>query len=115
MRQDLLANKLRTLRKERELSQMDVAVAVGVGRSTLASIERGHDVPGRETLVALASFYGVGLDWLMSTPGTAIVPGVTVIQTPEEALWLGAYRQLPPAEAEAHLQLVLKRVGTKPN
>ena len=108
-----MAHKLRELRKERNLSQMDVAVAVGVGRSTIASIESGHDVPGRETLMALAEFYGRSLDWLMSRAGDKIVPGVTVIQTPEEALWLGAFRELPTDEAAAHLHLLLKRTNPK--
>ena len=108
-----MAHKLRGLRKERHLSQMEVAVAVGVGRSTIAAIESGHDVPGRETLMALAEFYGRSLDWLMSRSGDQIVLGVTVIQTAEEALWLGAFRDLPQDEAAAHLHLILKRTNPK--
>lgn len=108
-----MGDKLRSLRKERKLSQVVVAEAVGLSRSHLAGIESGADLPGRGTLMALADYYGTSLDWLTNKVGDVIVPGVTVIQTAEEALWLGAFRELPPDEAQAHLALLLKRTNPK--
>ncbi|MGI4794380.1 MAG: helix-turn-helix domain-containing protein, partial [Janthinobacterium lividum] len=69
MEQEHIGHKLRTARRGRKLTQMEVAVAVGVGRSTIAGIEKGHDLPGRETLVALAEYFDMPLDWLMSRIG----------------------------------------------
>lgn len=59
-----LGAKLRTLRRQRDLSQDEVADAVGISRSFLAGIENDHDKPGYESFVALADYYGVSLDWL---------------------------------------------------
>lgn len=58
---------MKALRRERKLTQEDAAGAVGLSRSHLAGIERGHDLPGRELLIALANFYRVSVDWL-ATP-----------------------------------------------
>jgi transcriptional regulator with XRE-family HTH domain len=41
------------------------AEAIGIGRSTLASIESGHDSPGLAALQAIAKFYGVSTDALI--------------------------------------------------
>jgi transcriptional regulator with XRE-family HTH domain len=65
-----LGARLKSLRRERKLTQEDAAGAVGLSRSHLAGIERGHDLPGRELLIALANFYRVSVDWL-TAPGEA--------------------------------------------
>lgn len=54
--------KIRALRKSLGLTQAQVSTEVGIARNTLASIECGHDLPGRAALVRIASFYGVPLD-----------------------------------------------------
>jgi transcriptional regulator with XRE-family HTH domain len=59
-----LGQKLAALRKADGITQADAAAAVGIARSTLASIESGKDNPGRDTLVALATYYKVSLDYL---------------------------------------------------
>jgi transcriptional regulator with XRE-family HTH domain len=102
-----LSNRLKDLRGERQLSQVEVSEAVGMSRSYLAGIERGHALPGRETLVALANYYDVSLDWLTSGEGDRR-PARALNE--EEALILYAFRRLPPEEAKAHLQLLLSRV-----
>ena len=102
-----LANRLRTLRRQRNLTQIAVADAIGITRSHLSKIESGGDNPGRETLVALANFFEVSLDWLSNAPGDDR-PARAV--NDDEAILLFAYRQLPPAEAKAHLRLLLARI-----
>lgn len=104
-----LGNRLRTLRRERRITQSDVASAVGVSRSHLATIERGHDNPGRETLMALADFFGVSMDWLAAAPGRAISGDDIRAQNHEEALLLSAFRRLPKDEAEPLLKMLLSR------
>ena len=105
-----LAHRLLSLRKARNLLQADVAAAVGISRPFLSALETGADVPGRGTLVALAQYYNVSLDWLAGGQG-ALKPGAASAQNDDEALWLYAFRELPPDEARLHLQLLLKRVG----
>jgi transcriptional regulator with XRE-family HTH domain len=61
---DTLGSRLKALRKQRKMTQADVAAVVGVSRSTLTGYERDIDPPGRESLAALATFYGVPIDLL---------------------------------------------------
>jgi transcriptional regulator with XRE-family HTH domain len=65
--------RLRALRIERGLNQVDVAAAVDMSRSHLSKIEGNQDTPSRAKLAALASFFGVSMDYLetgSSPPGS---------------------------------------------
>jgi len=104
-----LGRRLKQLRLERKLNQVQLAVEVGVSRAYISQIETGEEVPGRDTLMALAQFFDVSLDWLASGQGDR-TPGAAQAQNAREALFLSAIRQLPEDEAEAHLQLLLKRI-----
>ena len=109
---DTLGQRLRTLRKHRKLTQVDVAVAVGTSRTNLTKIERGEYLPGREVLMALATFFDVSLDWLASGQGS-MKPGDAKAQTKEEALLLFAYRSLSPETAKPLLQMMLSQARQK--
>lgn len=61
-----IAGRIARLRHVRGLNQMDAAEAIGISRSHLASIETGTDLPGRETLQAIADFYRVTTDHILT-------------------------------------------------
>ena len=61
---DNVKQNLIFLRKERKLTQIELAEAVGYSDKTVSKWETGESVPNVETLVALADFYGVSLDVL---------------------------------------------------
>lgn len=63
------ASKLRQARLERELNQIDVAVALNIPRSTLANYETGRTEPDIETIGKLINFYKIDANWLLSTVG----------------------------------------------
>jgi transcriptional regulator with XRE-family HTH domain len=109
-----LAERLRRLRKQRKLNQIDVAVAVGIDRSYLSKLETAYDNPGRDVLMALAAYYEVSLDWLATGQGDAKGPGA-LAQTPDEALLLYAWRALPESESKPLLQMLLSRVKPPAN
>lgn len=100
---------MRNLRKQRNITQVEAAVAIGTSRSNLTKIETGEYLPGREVLMAAADFYGVSLDWLTSgdKPNTK---RSAMAENEKEALLLYAYRELPPAEAEPLLAMLLNRI-----
>ncbi len=50
--------RLRELREERKLSQGQLAMRVGVDRSYITKIERGHRIPAVEVLARLATYLG---------------------------------------------------------
>lgn len=94
------------------MTQADAAAAIGISRSHLASIERGHDLPGRETLVAFAQYYKVPLDLLASTSGEPMA-NAAVALTQEEALMLSGLRAMPEGERRALVGFILERVRGK--
>lgn len=63
------ASKLKQAREEKELLQIDVAVALNIPRSTLANYETGRTEPDIETIGKLITFYGIDANWLLSTTG----------------------------------------------
>ena len=68
-----LGEKLAALRKQRGLSQMDAAEALGVSRQAVSRWEVGASAPGMDNLLALSKLYGVSLDTLVgdAEPGAA--------------------------------------------
>jgi putative transcriptional regulator len=64
-----LTNRLRILRAERDLSQTDLARAVGVSRQTISSIETGQYVPSTLLAFRLARYLGTNVDGLFSIEG----------------------------------------------
>lgn len=65
MRNQLLPNKLRELRKAYSYTQDDVAAALGIVRQTYSHYETGKRIPGPEMLYKLAGFYHISIDDLM--------------------------------------------------
>jgi transcriptional regulator with XRE-family HTH domain len=61
-----LGEKITKLRKEKKLSQIDIAKAVGVSRDAISKYERGDIVPSVENAKKIADILGVSLDYLVS-------------------------------------------------
>ena len=60
-----LGNRLKTLRLRKGLSQKELAVQVGVTKSTISAYEKGDRKPPYETLVLLARIFNVSTDYLL--------------------------------------------------
>ncbi len=60
--------KLRYLRKQIGLSQYALAQQLGLSRATYANYETGFTEPSLDTLIRIADFYGVSLDYLCDHP-----------------------------------------------
>lgn len=70
--------RLRCLRKERGLTQDDIAAAIGVSRQIISRWERNEAVPKAGNLTALADTLGISVDYLLhgktNFPATPEVP-----------------------------------------
>lgn len=53
------------LRKELGLSQADVALAIGIGRTTYVGYERGTVMPPLDKAWRIADLYGTTIDYLV--------------------------------------------------
>lgn len=62
---DMMQNNLRELRKEKGLSQIAVQMQTGIEQALISKYENGERVPPTETLMQLADFYGVSMDYIM--------------------------------------------------
>lgn len=62
---DMMQNNLRKLRKEKGLSQIAVQMQTGIEQALISKYENGERVPPTETLMQLADFYGVSMDYIM--------------------------------------------------
>ena len=122
---DVVMQRLLALRKQKKLTQGQVAQYSNVAQSTISSIELGKIQPKTvDALVNLASFYGVTLEYLFGfvddpnakimesfefrsavepEPATLKAPAYGSILTAEER-WLALFRQLPADEQRALLQ-----------
>lgn len=62
---DMMQNNLRKLRKEKGLSQIAVQMQTGIEQALISKYENGERVLPTETLMQLADFYGVSMDYIM--------------------------------------------------
>ena len=56
---------MKQLRKSRGLTQLAVQMKTGIEQALLSKFENGERVPPTETLVKLADFYDVSVDYLL--------------------------------------------------
>lgn len=59
------AERLKELRKEGHLTQVELAKRLGIGQSSYADWERGKKNPTQENLIKIAQFFNVPLDYLV--------------------------------------------------
>lgn len=62
---------LRKLRKERNMSQEEVALFAGVGKSQISKYERGENSPTLDIAVLIAKCLGVSVDEMVDGNGEA--------------------------------------------
>lgn len=58
-------NNLRKLRKEKNLTQIALQMHTGIEQALLSKFENGERIPPTETLVILADFYDVSIDYIL--------------------------------------------------
>ncbi|PFE50772.1 transcriptional regulator [Bacillus cereus] len=93
----MFGTRLNTLRKERKLRQEDMAKQLGIARTTYAMYEQGNREPDYNTLIKLATFFEVSIDYLL---GTTELRQVTNIQDPELYQWFEDIKNTTPQKRE---------------
>ncbi|AYK60093.1 MULTISPECIES: helix-turn-helix domain-containing protein [Bacillus] len=59
------STKIKKLREEKKMKQQEVADKLGIARTTYASYEQGKREPDHETLIKIADYYNVTIDFLL--------------------------------------------------
>lgn len=58
-------NNLLKLRKEKGITQIALQMATGIEQALISKFETGERVPPTETLMILADYYNVSMDYIM--------------------------------------------------
>lgn len=77
-------NRIKDLREDRDLRQLDVANAVGIDQRSLSNYETGKTNPDSETIVKLARFFGVTCDYLLGISHTNLMDHRDIIKELED-------------------------------
>lgn len=60
-----IADRLKTLRVQKQLSQEQIAREIGISRSNYSQIELGNQFPTYEALIKIAKYYSKSYDWIL--------------------------------------------------
>lgn len=60
-----MKNNLKLLRKQAGYTQIAVQMKTGIEQALLSKFENGDRVPPTETLIRLAEFYNVSIDYIL--------------------------------------------------
>lgn len=58
-------NRLKELRKNKNITQLELAKHLNIAESTYCCYEKGINEPNIETLIKLANYYNVSVDYLI--------------------------------------------------
>lgn len=65
MGNNILGNRIKNLREERSITQLQLAKTLNIGNTTLSQYESGKRVPSDSIKKAIAEYFDVSLDYLM--------------------------------------------------
>ena len=60
-----MKNNLKLLRKKRGYTQIALQMKTGIEQALLSKFENGERIPPTETLMRLADFYNVSIDYIL--------------------------------------------------
>ena len=61
----IMKNRLKEMRKSRGYTQVSLQMQTGIEQALLSKFENGERVPPTETLLRLAEFYNVSIDYIL--------------------------------------------------
>lgn len=79
MQKNISTNRIRSLREDRDLRQVDVARATGIDQRSLSNYETGKTNPDSYAIVRLAEYFGVSCDYLLGVTDTDLSTPKAVI------------------------------------
>ena len=68
-----MQNNLKKLRKERKLTQIALQMETGIEQALLSKCENGSRVPPTETLLILADYYNVSIDYILGRTDNPLI------------------------------------------
>lgn len=69
----MIAERIKFLREQKELTQAELAKKLGITRSSVNAWEMGISVPSTQYIVELANIFSVSTDYLLGVMKTATI------------------------------------------
>lgn len=101
-----MLKNLKTLRMQSGISQKQLADVIGVSQQSINKYENHSVEPDIDTLIALADFFGVSVDYLVGHSGFS-EPVSQVNLTANEFALIKDFKRLSPRQKES-IQLIIK-------
>ncbi|MBR6646104.1 MAG: helix-turn-helix transcriptional regulator [Clostridia bacterium] len=60
-----MKNNIRSLRKERHLTQLQLQIKTGLDQALISKFENGERIPPTDTLILLADFFNTSIDYIL--------------------------------------------------
>ena len=102
-----IGRRVAELRSKAGLTQEALAAEIGLSRGTIAGIETGGDRGGILSMMAIADYFKVPMDWLLcrTVPAGGPLTG-EFIDLQDELAWVMFWRSLTPADKAAALRML---------
>ena len=101
----MIGERLQELRKDRSISQKELALQLGISFHTVSSYERDRSMPNDEIKIKIAQLFNVSLDYLLG-----LIDYPAPYQKDEYCLTLP--KKLPPQAIE-EIQLFIEFIQSK--
>lgn len=105
---ETLGKKIRKIRDDNGMKQIEFATMLDIDRSYLSKIESDKMIPGRDLLIKISNEFNIPIDWLIDNTSSS---HTIFTKNQKEVMLLQAFRQLPENEAKIHLKLILQRLN----
>lgn len=102
-----IGRRVAGLRKDKDLTQIEAAIAIGIARSTLGEIEIGSEQGGIDSMIAIADYFKVPMDWLLCRtvpPGGPLVG--KFVDEPDVLAWINFWENLSDIDRNAAIKLL---------
>ena len=104
----VFAERLTQLRESRDLSKTELAKILHVSDSCISQYEKDTSMPGHDTLLSIARYFGVSVDYLLGNKSN------TLVFSPEDDFcdgvnyytFLSDCKKLSPAKRRALLAMI---------
>ena len=93
-------NRIKELRLRENLKQTELADALGISQATLSNWERGDFEPDNESVIKLADFFNVNIDYLLCRSDVSLVIP-EILQGAQVAFHRGEFEDLTQDEINA--------------
>ncbi|MCP4138492.1 MAG: helix-turn-helix transcriptional regulator [bacterium] len=112
---DEIGKRLAAIRKDLDISQVEMSQESGVSRGYIASVESGRQTPSFDFLVKISGRFSVSLDWLISGRGQMFMIGEDHFLNslkPEHVDFLKSFYALPVEKQEQLLNIFNEIIDT---